>query len=63
MRGFTYRITYGAGVSGEGGTEDVDAGQIGHVHDGTVSWLNFLDGSGEVLRVRSDLVERVERSR
>jgi len=62
MRGLRYRITYAAGVSGEGGTEEVDAEQIGHVHDGTVSWLNFHDSSGEVLRVRSDSVERVERS-
>ncbi len=62
MRGFRYRITYAAGASGEGGAEEVDAEQIGHVHDGTVSWLNFMDGAGEVLRVRSDLVERVERS-
>ncbi len=63
MRGFRYRITYAAGVSGEGRTEEVDAEQIGHVHDGSLSWINFLDHAGEVLRVRSDSVERVERVR
>jgi len=38
MSGFRYRTTYAAGVSGEGGTEEVDAEQTGHVGDGTVSF-------------------------
>ncbi len=58
-----YRITFAAEVPGGAGTEDVDADQIGHVHDGAVAWLNFHDGAGEVLRLRSDSVERVQRIR
>lgn len=42
---------------------EVVADEIGHVHDGTVSWLNFHDGAGEVLRLRSEAVERVDRVR
>ena len=61
MRRSRFRITYATGDPGKVGVEEVDAEEIGHVHDGTVSWLNFHDGSGEVLRVRSDSVERVQR--
>ena len=60
MRTRTYRITFWE-VSGQSRVQEVDAKTIGHVHDGTVSWLNFHDGAGEVLRVRADAVERVER--
>ena len=63
MRNYKYRITFGAAVPGERWAEEVNADEIGHVHDGTVSWINFHDGSGEVLRVRSESVERVERIR
>ncbi|MCA1683500.1 MAG: hypothetical protein LC685_05920 [Actinobacteria bacterium] len=59
---YRYRITFIDG-SGQARSEDVNAETIGHVHDGTVSWLNFHDGSGEVLRVRSDSVERIDRIR
>ena len=58
-----FRITFAADIPGGAGTEDVDADEIGHVHDGTVAWLNFHDGAGEVLRLRSDSVERVQRIR
>lgn len=63
MRNCKYRITFGTGVPGERWAEEVNADEIGHVHDGTVSWINFHDGSGEVFRVRSESVERVERIR
>lgn len=63
MRTGRYRIVYGATASQQGWAEEVDAEQIGHVHDGSQAWLNFHDKEGEVLRVRSDAVERVERVR
>ncbi len=58
-----YRVVFASEVAGEAAGLEVDAEQIGHVHDGTISWLNFHDGGGEVLRLRSDSVERVERLR
>ncbi len=58
-----YRITYAASGSSERRVEQIDAQDIGHIYDGTVSWLNFHDAAGEVLRVRSNAVERVERVR
>ena len=61
MRNSRFKITYTTDVPGEIGVEEVHAEQVGHIHDGTVSWLNFHDGAGEVLRVRSESVERVER--
>ena len=63
MRTRTYRIIYTATEHDERRSDEIDAEQIGHVHDGTLSWLNFHDQVGEVLRVRSDSVERVERLR
>ncbi len=64
MRMPKYRIVF-AGVAPDQApsAEEIEAEQLGHVHDGTVSWLNFHDQRGEVLRVRSDSVERVERVR
>ncbi|MCA1692038.1 MAG: hypothetical protein ABR540_04185 [Acidimicrobiales bacterium] len=57
-----YRITFVAGTSGQTArSQEVDADQVGHIHDGTISWLNFHDDRGEVLRVRSASVERVDR--
>lgn len=63
MRTRTYRIIYTATEHHERRSDEIEAEQIGHVHDGTLSWLNFHDQVGEVLRVRSDAVERVERLR
>lgn len=63
MRTRKYRIVYAATASDQAWAEEVDAGQIGHVHDGSLAWINFLDQAGEVLRVRSDSVQRVERLR
>jgi hypothetical protein len=63
MRKGRYRITYAATASEQAWSEEVEAEQIGHVHDGSLAWLNFHDPAGEVLRVRSDSVERVERLR
>jgi hypothetical protein len=63
MRTRTYRIIYAATASDQPGSDEIDAEAIGHVHDGTRSWLNFHDQVGEVLRVRSDAVERIERLR
>ncbi len=62
MRRRTYRITFLGDTSGKSPwIEEVDADEIGHVCDGAVTWLNFHDGAGEVLRVRSSAVERVDR--
>ena len=61
MRTRKYRIVYAATASDKASAEEVDAEEIGHVHDGSLAWINFLDQAGEVLRVRSDSVERVER--
>ena len=63
MRTGKYRIVYTATSSDKAWAEEVDAEQIGHVHDGSLAWINFHDQAGEVLRVRSDSVERVERLR
>ena len=63
MRTRRYRIVHTATASEQAWAEEVDAEQIGHVHDGSLAWLNFHDQAGEVLRVRSDSVERVERLR
>ncbi len=63
MRTRRYRVVYAATASDQAWAEEIDAEQLGHVHDGTRSWLNFHDQAGEVLRVRSDAVERVERLR
>ncbi len=63
MRTSRYRIVYAATASDAAWAEEIDAQQLGHVHDGTVAWLNFHDQVGELLRVRSDAVERVERIR
>ena len=63
MRTSRFRITYTTDVPGEVGVEEIQADEVGHVHDGSVSWLNFHDASGEVLRVRSQSVERIERVR
>jgi len=63
MRKGSYRITYAATASEQAWSEEVDAEQIGHVHDGSMAWLNFHDSAGEVLRVRSNSVDRVERVR
>ncbi len=63
MRMRKYKIVYAATGSEQARAEEVDAEQIGHVHDGSLAWLNFHDQAGEVLRVRSDAVERVERLR
>ena len=63
MRTRTYRIIYTATEHEERRSDEIDADQIGHIHDGTLSWLNFHDQAGEVLRVRSDAVDRVERLR
>jgi hypothetical protein len=63
MRTRRYRIVFSATARDQARSEEIDAEQIGHVHDGTLSWLNFHDQVGEVLRVRSDAVERVERLR
>ena len=57
----TYRIVYPATPSNQRWAEKVEAEQIGDVHDGAVAGVNLLDESDEVLRVRSDSVERVER--
>lgn len=61
MRTHRYGIVYAASAREQAWAEEVDAEQIGHVHDGSLAWLNFHDQAGEVLRVRSDSVERVER--
>ena len=61
MKRSHYRVTFVAGAPGERRAEEIDAEQIGHIWDGTVSWLNFHDRFGEVLRVRSTAVERIER--
>jgi hypothetical protein len=61
MKTRKYKIVYAATASDKARAEEVDAEQIGHVHDGSVAWINFHDQAGEVLRVRSDAVERVER--
>ena len=61
MRTHRYRIVYAASASEQAWAEEVDAKQFGHVHDGFLAWLNSHDQAGEVLRVRSDSVERVER--
>jgi hypothetical protein len=61
MKTRKYKIVYAATASDQAFAEEVDAEQIGHVHDGSVAWINFHDQAGEVLRVRSDAVERVER--
>ena len=58
-----YRVVYAATASDQAWAEEVDAEQIGHVHEGSLAWINFLDQAGEVLRVRSESVERVERLR
>ena len=63
MRTSKYRIVYAPTASDQSWAEEVDAEHIGHVHDGSLAWINFLDQAGEVLRVRSDSVERVERLR
>ena len=63
MKTRKYRIVYAATASAQAWAEEVDAEEIGHVHDGSLAWINFLDQAGEVLRVRSDSVERVERIR
>lgn len=63
MRKGRYKITYAATASEQAWSEEVDAGQIGHLHDGSLAWLNFHDPAGEVLRVRSESVARVERVR
>ncbi len=63
MKTRRYRIVYSATASEQSWAEEVDAEGIGHVNDGSVAWLNFHDQGGEVLRVRSDSVERVERVR
>ncbi|HEV2760155.1 MAG TPA: hypothetical protein VGV86_11360 [Acidimicrobiales bacterium] len=63
MRTGKYKIVYAATDSDQAWAEEVEAEQIGHVHDGSLAWINFLDQAGEVLRVRSDSVERVERVR
>lgn len=62
----TYRITFRdhqAPANGASGApaEEVQASMISHAHDGTVSWIIFHDEQGEVLRVRSDDVDRVDR--
>ncbi len=61
MKTRTYKIVYAVTASEQRWAEEVDAEEIGHVNDGSVAWLNFRDQAGEVLRVRSDAVERVER--
>lgn len=63
MRTRKYRIVFAGTARDQAPSEEIDAEEIGHVHDGTLSWLNFHDQGGEVLRVRSDTVERVERLR
>ncbi len=63
MRRGKYKIVYAATASDQAWAKEVEAEQIGHVHDGSLAWINFLDHAGEVLRVRSDSVERVERVR
>lgn len=63
MRTHRYRVVYAGTASDQAWAEEVDAEQIGHVHDGSLAWINFLDQAGEVLRVRSESVERVERLR
>lgn len=41
--------------------EEVEASKVFDTNDGQVSWLVFSDGLGEVRRVRSALVERIDR--
>lgn len=60
MRTGTYRIVCPATPSDQDWAKKSEAEQIGQVHDATRAWINLLDESGEVLRVRSDSVERVE---
>lgn len=58
----TFKITFMATPPAESRwAEEVAADDVGHIHDGDIAWLNFHDSSGEVLRVRSGSVERVER--
>ncbi len=61
MRTRKYRIVFAASPPAQAWSEEIDAEEVGNVHDGTLSWLNFHGQAGDVLRVRSDSVERVER--
>ena len=42
--------------------ETVKASKLVHAHDGSLSWLIFSDDLGEVCRVRSTNVLRVDRT-
>ncbi len=60
MRRTRYQITNAANSSDQAWSEEAEAEQIGHVHDGSLAWLNLHDPAGRALRIPSDFLERLE---